>query len=395
VLAGRASVRARWTRSALSALLLCAAWGCQSEGGSGGDGSAVDDWPAGRDAHEERGREVYLAHGCDVCHDGRADAPPDGQDLRTLGGPRSPGWHAMHLFEPELARAGSTMPTTRDLFEPTSWDSYDGGDEDVPRLTADGEALVAYLVRLQDLPTRRTIRHSRLTPLEGVPTGADDLYRIFCANCHGTEGNGDGLAAVFLADESQPRAFRPGLFRVRSALDLPTDDDLLGVITHGMPGSAMPDFSHLPEEARRSLASFVQGFARTVEDGVAIDPFAEEPRVAWATDDSPAVDAALLARGEALLVSLRCGDCHGSDLRGRRAHELGMVWSDEAGRPIPWATDLLHGRFKGGETVEELYLRLSLGMGGSPMPAFADVVPEADDRWALAHALIARRQSSP
>jgi cytochrome c oxidase cbb3-type subunit 2 len=352
-------------------------------------------WPVGRDAHEERGREVFVAQGCHTCHDGRPDAPPDGVDLRTVGAPRSAGWHAMHLFEPELARAGSTMPTTRAVFEPTSWDAYEGGDEDVPRLTSDGEALVAYLLRLQDLPDRRSARHSGLQPLEGVPTGPDDLYRIFCANCHGTEGNGDGLAAPFLVDESQPRAFRPGLYRVRSTLDLPTDDDLLGVITHGMPGSAMPDFSHLPEEARRSLATFVQGFARIVEDGITADPFAETARVAWAVDGSPPVDDPLLGRGEELLVSLRCGDCHGSDQRGRRAQDLGMDWSDEAGRPIPWATDLLHGRFKGGETAEDLYLRLSLGMGGSPMPAFADVLPEDDDRWALAHALIARRQTSP
>lgn len=385
-----------WTRSALAVLLSCAAWGCRPDDGAapGGDAGLIDGWPVGRDELEDRGREVFLAEGCQVCHDGRPDVPPDSVDLRTLGAPRSAGWHAMHLFEPELARAGSTKAATRAVFEPTTWDAYEGGTEDVPRLTRDGQALVAYLLRLQELPDRRTGWHSGLLPLEGVPTGPDDLYRIFCASCHGSEGNGDGLAAPFLVDESQPRAFRPARYRIRSRPDLPTDDDLLGVITNGLPGTAMPDFSHLPEEARRSLVAFVQGFARTVEDGQAVDPFAEEPREPVAVGDVPPADPGRLARGEELLSSWGCGKCHGDDLSGGWAEDLGLIWLDEVGRPIPWAADLVGGRYKGGETAADIYLRLRVGMGGAPMPSYTEAQPESGDGWAVALALLARREAA-
>ena len=51
-----------------------------------------------------------------------------------------------------------------------------------------------------------------------------------------------------------------GEFRLVSTWDsVPTDEDLFGAISRGMPGSAMPSWSHLPE---RGLGYYVKALSR-------------------------------------------------------------------------------------------------------------------------------------
>src|SRR6476659_5764528 len=70
------------------------------------------------------------------------------------------------------------------------------------------------------------------------------LYTQHCANCHGDQGDGNGPAARFLYP--RPRNFGEAKFRLATtANSMPTDDDLMRVITRGMPGSAMFPFGHL------------------------------------------------------------------------------------------------------------------------------------------------------
>ena len=71
------------------------------------------------------------------------------------------------------------------------------------------------------------------------------LFEKQCAICHGTDGKGDGRAAVFLFPK--PRNFTDGLFKIRTTPGgfPPTNQDLFNTITNGMPGSAMPGFAFL------------------------------------------------------------------------------------------------------------------------------------------------------
>ena len=383
-----AGARSAWL---LAWLLLV---GCSDADVPHGLPAALRAWPAGSDVLEDRGRVVFVEAGCAECHDGRPQAPPGAADLRESGGLRSRGWHAMHLFDPDLARADGGHPPQPDLFEPSEWDFEEPLAAPLPQLTHDGRSLVAYLMRLQRLPARRAHGHSSLPPLGEHWMGPDDLYRMYCSACHGTEGDGDGPGALFLAGEALPRAFRPARFRVRSTPDLPTDDDLLRTLERGLPGTAMPDFPHLSQDDRRVLVEFVKGYARTpAADGRSEDPFAEEPLVPVTIGPAPEPDEPLLARGGELLVSLRCTECHGDDLRGRTAAALGLEWLDEVGRPLPLATDLLAAPFKGGDEPADLYRLLMVGQGGSPMPSYADALPDERDRWALVWALVSRRQA--
>ncbi len=79
-----------------------------------------------------------------------------------------------------------------------------------------------------------------------------------CAACHGSEGRGDGPAAVSLA--VAPRNFRdPASFRQGRSLEA-----VGRTIAEGVPGSqgAMPAHAFLSIEERRQLAAYVLSLAR-------------------------------------------------------------------------------------------------------------------------------------
>jgi anaerobic selenocysteine-containing dehydrogenase len=78
------------------------------------------------------------------------------------------------------------------------------------------------------------------------------LYDKQCAACHGADGRGAGEAAYLLYPK--PRNFVDGAYRLVSTWErVPTDEDLYRTISRGMPGSAMPSWSHLSEEERWAL----------------------------------------------------------------------------------------------------------------------------------------------
>src|SRR5262249_39663277 len=106
-----------------------------------------------------------------------------------------------------------------------------------------------------------------------VPAGADvapaaaaaadgpRLYARHCQACHGEAGDGNGPAARVLYP--RPRNFRGAKFRlVTTSNGIPTDRDLLAVITRGMPGSAMFSFGHLSDADRAALVAHVRTLIR-------------------------------------------------------------------------------------------------------------------------------------
>jgi cytochrome c oxidase cbb3-type subunit I/II len=213
----------------------------------------------------------------------------------------------------------------------------------------------------------------------------DALYERECAFCHGIDGRGDGPAATHL--RAPPADFSAGNFKLRSTPSgmMPTDDDLLGSITRGIPGSGMPSFAALTLEERRALVRVVKELSRPREGGEGYfvtrpnGPVVPVPR-------RPRSSAALLAKGAKLYRELACASCHGDEGRGdgRSAPEL----KDYAGRPLP-PTNFTLGVFKGGADPRQLYLRLATGMNGTPMAEYGDDVLRSDDRWALVDYLLA------
>ena len=90
---------------------------------------------------------------------------------------------------------------------------------------------------------------------EGVTHG---LYRLHCVHCHGITGDGRGPTARFL--NPYPRDYRQGVFKFKNTYNpaKPTDADLHRVMMNGVPGTAMPSFSLLPNSEVESLIEYVK-----------------------------------------------------------------------------------------------------------------------------------------
>lgn len=215
------------------------------------------------------------------------------------------------------------------------------------------------------------------TPVAAVPEQGQQLYRRHCEQCHGAEGKGDGPAADLVYP--RPRDFTLALFKVRTTLSgqVPTDHDLFRVISEGMPGTSMPPWKKVLSEAERwQLVHHIKTF-----DDIGV--FAGEPaKEQVALGAPPKVTPELIARGRLLYQDKKCWQCHGQMGRGDGPSAQGM--KDDWGfaiRPVDFTKSW---RFRGGNSLADIYRTFTTGFNGTPMPSFLASIPEAADRWALA-----------
>jgi len=119
---------------------------------------------------------------------------------------------------------------------------------------------------------------------------APNLYRRYCADCHGVEGGGDGR----FADEFRipPTDFRRGSYKFKRTAsgEPPTDGDIVRTLGHGARGTGMIPQLQLSERERADMAAYL----RTLADR---PPQVEPRRLSLAP--APAVSDGLLrhARG--------------------------------------------------------------------------------------------------
>jgi len=223
-----------------------------------------------------------------------------------------------------------------------------------------------------------------LIPSKAIPASPEiielgkRIYERQCAPCHGLDGRGNGEAAYLLYPK--PRDFVAANYRMVSTWDgVPTDSDLYFTISRGIPGSAMPSWSHLTEEERWGLVHFVKSFAdypieaptyESVSDSgiVKIPPEPTHP------PESPDYVQQLFIQS--------CAPCHGVLGEGDGTKEQ----IDDLGFPTR-PRDLTRGIYKGGPEPEQVYLRIVAGMPGSPMPSSSWAY--GDDAWYLTRFVLA------
>ena len=202
------------------------------------------------------------------------------------------------------------------------------------------------------------------------------IYAQRCEICHGVEGDGNGPAAASL--DPRPRDFRRGWYKIRTTASgqLPTDADLVRVITLGMPGTTMPGWEDvLTDEEILSLAEYVKSFSRRFER--------ENPEpipVAAAPGSSPEA----IARGAQLYggEQAECQKCHGELGRGDGPSASDLT--DDFSQPIVPADLTMPWLFRGGPSGDDVYIRIKTGLTGSPMPSYAAVLSD-DQLWDIAY----------
>ncbi|MDE2321727.1 MAG: c-type cytochrome [candidate division NC10 bacterium] len=209
-------------------------------------------------------------------------------------------------------------------------------------------------------------------PVKGDVVNGKALYEKKCAVCHGPEGKGDGEAEFVLFPK--PRNFTTGVFKIRSTTTLPTDDDLFGTITHGISGTAMPSWASLNEAERRDVVAFIKGFASRFTEEQAGPPIV--------VPTPPSRSQKLLDLGKHEYTEAGCFKCHGKGGKGDgpSAKKLKDDWD----YPIIPYDFTIAGRMKRGSTIRDIYMTLTAGIGGTPMPSYAESLSE-EERWGLAY----------
>lgn len=201
-----------------------------------------------------------------------------------------------------------------------------------------------------------------------------EVYKKYCAPCHGEEGKGDGPVAKSLLPK--PRNFTTGAYKVRSTPSgsLPTDDDILRTIYYGIPGTSMIAWDVLDENQRKALVPVLKGFSEAFKVRKPEAPV----KIGFEIRATPET----IELGEKIYREKECWKCHGEEGRGdgQSANDL----EDDWGNPIlPY--DFTKGtNLKGGNSDRDIYLRFTTGMTGTPMPSFASELTD-EQRWYLVH----------
>lgn len=199
-----------------------------------------------------------------------------------------------------------------------------------------------------------------------------------CSGCHGVNADGQGAAAPML--DPKPRNLVAGSFKFRSTPQgvLPTVEDLMRTINQGVLGTAMPSFRDVPEQQKLALVAYIRSlrpdFNDTKSDQLAVS-LPPPPKDIFRKKAGLMIAA---KRGRALYEKT-CLSCHGPGGKGDGLAVEGMT--DSENQPIR-PEDLTAPFVKGGKTATDLFRAISVGLDGSPMPAFSDNFNEAQ-RWDL------------
>ena len=215
----------------------------------------------------------------------------------------------------------------------------------------------------------------------GEPATPEDLawgktvYVRACANCHGTQGKGDGMAAEFL--DPRPRDFTKGRYKFRTTPSgaVPTLEDLGRTVSHGLAGTAMGPWRELSSKDLRAVLLYVQSFSERFQ-AKAPQPITVPPETPFSLE--------AVKRGAKLYTAIECHKCHGSEGRGD-GPSAGQLTDDWEKRPIRPPDLTQGGRFKRGATPRDIYLTVFTGLTGTPMPSAAEQLENAEQEWDLVH----------
>lgn len=207
------------------------------------------------------------------------------------------------------------------------------------------------------------------------------VYDQYCAQCHGDDGAGDGIAALRL--HPRPRDFTSGKFKFRSTATgyLPTDDDLRRTIRDGLPYTGMANFDTLlSDEQVTDVVEYLKTFSADFEDPQAYAAPIDIP-------SAPKLGADAEEVGYKTYVQIGCARCHGE--KGRGDGPSALTLRDDWGYSIRPADLTMPWTFRGGDRPEDIFRSISTGLTGTPMAGFADGLT-VEQRWQIVGWILAQ-----
>ncbi len=258
--------------------------------------------------------------------------------------------------------------------------------------------------------------------LGGVEVSAEQLNRgkeaftQYCRPCHGDKGDGTGPASYGL--RPPPRDFTAATFKFAHVPSgqLPTDADFMRIVRGGLHGTAMLAWQ-VPDDTLRDIIQYIKTFSprwQSDAPGADIVP-GPDP---W----GPAKAKEAVARGAKLYHGLaQCLQCHAAyetrqqiyedskELTGNGTTEFRAAMyqpeqkeSDYVDKHYPprkdgsypklklLPPDFLFNDVRDGSGIQDIFLTIASGVGGTAMPSWKGSLPDSDI-WAIAyyvHALI-------
>ncbi|MCP4700928.1 MAG: c-type cytochrome [Gammaproteobacteria bacterium] len=211
-----------------------------------------------------------------------------------------------------------------------------------------------------------------------------DIYIKRCSFCHGLMGDGNGPAADYM--DPRPRDFTLGTFKFRTTQsgELPLDEDLFRTISRGLTGTGMQAFDSdlikngLSEQERWEVIAYIRTFAQEFEDEE-FDPY---KKIVKLPGNQAPHTPEIVAKGKEVFEKAKCWECHGKLGRGNGLKAFDKT--DDWGFPIRIRNVTHPWKIKAGGEVEDIYMRFSSGINGTPMPSFVKALTE-EERWQLAN----------
>jgi cytochrome c oxidase cbb3-type subunit 2 len=202
-----------------------------------------------------------------------------------------------------------------------------------------------------------------------------------CVICHGEKGDGKGLVGIIhrvqvrgSVQTTLPRDFTTGVFRFRTTSTgcLPVDDDLLRVVSNGIPRSYMPSFGDVSMDERKAVIQYVKTFAKRWQEEEACPPMVVKKPEFVGSPES-------VAKGKDIFKKMKCWECHGEFGKGDgpKSDNLKDDWGLKI---LPF--DFTSGATKLGFSPENVFTAYSTGLDGSGMPSYEDSM-SVEDRWHL------------
>ena len=199
------------------------------------------------------------------------------------------------------------------------------------------------------------------------------LYLRYCSQCHGEKGDGEGYAAAHL--RPRPRNFTTGKFKIRTTPTgaLPTHEDLINVIRHGMPYTSMPAWPNFTDAEVSNIAYFLTTFSSDFSNG-------EKVPEAVKLGGGPSATKESVQEGKKVYDETGCAKCHGA--LGRGDGPSAPTLKDDWGNPIHPADLSQNWTFRGGSSRDDIFRAMTTGLNGTPMPGFLDAL-KPEQRWAI------------
>lgn len=205
------------------------------------------------------GRRVYKRY-CIGCHGEKGDGKGKGAALLVV----KPRDFTSGTFKFKSTPMGS-LPTDEDLLR-TVTEGLPGSSMPAFALLPESEkrAAITYIKAFSERWKKEKPQPSIAVPSapdfirtpESVRKGKDLYADNGCVVCHGDNGDGKGPAAEAMVDNwgnpVKPRNFKRGIYRSGG-----TPKEMFKILSTGIEGTPMPGFSHLPEEDRWHLISYL------------------------------------------------------------------------------------------------------------------------------------------